>query len=264
MDKVLSPLLKRGVVPYAIAAVVVLTGLTGVAAATDTLGGGTTATPTASAATAASAEGQLLPGYPAAGGGNNIVQVINRTDTKFKIDGKSKLNQINGPNVGPKNEAVAFSSCTDCQTIAVALEINLVNPASHNVQPFNNAVALNYKCTDCRTFAFAYQYVIPVNDPSQVPPDVKALVSRMDDKINDLKNSNVTLDEALGQVVSVINSFQELAAYLDSKQDQSTDTTTPGASPLPSDSSSPGSATASPSATVSGSPVESATPTSSP
>jgi hypothetical protein len=255
----LKSVLKRGVTPYAIAAVLLLGGVSGVLAETGALSGTatTTPTPTPSASDSSAATSQVA-GYPAAGGGDNIVQVVNHSDSQFRMNGRIQLNQIPGPNVGPKNEALAFSSCTGCETMAVALQIDLMSPSARNVQPFNLAQTKNYRCTGCEGFSWALQYVITVDDPTQVPSDVRELIRQMDATLRDIKTGNYTVSQAIQKVEAVIAQFKELAGDLDDQRDLSTDPTTPGASPLP-DSASP---SASP--TVSAAPTESPTPSAQP
>jgi hypothetical protein len=257
MNDFLKSLLKRGLAPYAIAAVVLLAGVTGVLAETGTFSGTASPTPTPSAGGASGATAGIA-GFPAAGGGDNIVQVVNHSDGQFRMGGRTQLNRIPGPTVGPKNEAVAFSSCTGCQTMAVALQIDLMGPAAHNVQPFNEAQPTNYRCNGCATLAWALQYVITVDDPTQVPPDVRNLMQQMDATLRDIQTGNYTLNQAISRVEAVIAQFQELAGSLIEQRQIATDPTTPGASPLPE--------TTSPSATptVSGSPTESPTPAAQP
>jgi putative peptide zinc metalloprotease protein len=253
---ILRSLLKRSVIPYAIAAVVVLAGITGVAAETGTFSSATP-TPTPAVATASSAGDSLLAGFPAAGGGANIVQVKNHTDGRFRMGGNVKVNQIPGPNAGPKNEAFAYSSCTDCQTMAVALEINLISTSARNIQPLNLAVAVNYRCTRCVTYARAIQYDIQVADPNQVRSDVRELVRQMDATLNHIKTSDDTFAQALAEVNTVIGQFDQLGMYLTDRQDMATDPTTPGATVMPSEDASPA---ASPTTTVSGAPTASSSP----
>src|SRR5438093_10147193 len=135
MEQLLTSLLKRGIIPYIVAAVVVLAGLSGAAAATGTFPSDSTATPAASGGTTSS--GNQPAGYPAAGGGNNIVQVINHSDGQSRMNGRVQLNQIPGPNAGPKNEAFAYSSCVNCRSVAVAVQIDLIGPGARNIQPQN-------------------------------------------------------------------------------------------------------------------------------
>ena len=208
-------------------------------------------------AAAPSTDSGQLAGFPAAGGGNNIVQVINHADGHFRVDGNIKLNQIPGPNAGPKNVAFAYSSCTDCQTMAVALEINLISTSARNIQPLNQAVAVNYRCTSCVTYARAIQYDIQVDDPHQVRSDVRDLMQQMDATLKHIKSSHETFLQALDDVNAVIAEFKGLGTYLKDQHDMATDPMTPGASPVPPTSDSPSD---SPTPTVSGAPVESPLP----
>ena len=61
-------------------------------------------------------------------------------DGRLRIRGGIQLNHIPGPTVGPVNLADASSSCVDCQTIAVAMQINLigrtVDDATREVEKF--------------------------------------------------------------------------------------------------------------------------------
>ena len=255
----LTALLKRGGVPYLAAGVVLLLGVSGVAVAaeTGTFSSSPASTPPPSVAAAAATDTGQLAGFPAAGGGNNIVQVINHADGHFRMDGKVKVNQIPGPNAGPKNVAFAYSSCTDCQTMAVALEINLISTNARNIQPLNEAVAVNYRCTRCVTYARAIQYDIQVDDPNQVRSDVRDLTRQMDAALKHIKSSHEAFLQALDEVNTVVAEFNELGTYLKDQHDMATDPMTPGASPLPPASDSPSD---SPAPTVSGAPVESPSP----
>ena len=255
----LTALLKRARAPYLAAGAVLLLGLSGVAVAaeTGTFSNSPASTPTPSVAAAASTDSGQLAGFPAAGGGNNIVQVINHADGHFRVDGNVKLNQIPGPNAGPKNVAFAYSSCMDCQTMAVALEINLISTSARNIQPLNQAVAVNYHCLSCVTYARAIQYDIQVDDPHQVRSDVRDLMQQMDATLKHIKSSHETFLQALNDVNAVIAEFKGLGTYLKDQHDMATDPMTPGASPLPAASDSPSD---SPTPTVSGAPVESPLP----
>ena len=255
----LTALLKRRGVPYVVAGAVLLLGVSGVAVAaeTGTFSSSPSSTPPPSVAAAASTDTGQLAGFPAAGGGNNIVQVINHADGHFRMDGKVKLNQIPGPNAGPQNLAFAYSSCTDCQTMAVALEINLISTTARNIQPLNQAVAVNYRCTRCVTYARAIQYDIQVDDPHQDRQDVRDLTRQMDATLKQIKSSHEPFWQALEDVNKVIAEFNLLGANLKDQHDMATDPMTPGASPLPPASDSP-SDSATP--TVSGAPVESPSP----
>ena len=61
--------------------------------------------------------------------------------------------------VDQTNAAVAYASCEECQTIAIAIQIVLVSGDVDVVAPTNVAYAINANCTTCVTVAFAYQFV---------------------------------------------------------------------------------------------------------
>src|SRR5205823_2274318 len=214
MEQLLTSLLKRGIIPYIVAAVVVLAGLSGAAAATGSFSSDSTATPAGSGSTTSSI-GNQLAGYPAAGGANNIVQVINHSDGRSRMNGRVQLNQIPGPNAGPKNEAFAYSSCVNCRSVAVAVQIDLIGPAARNIQPQNIGVALNYGCTDCATGAFAIQDVIQVADPTQIPSDVRDKVPAINAQIRDFSarystNPSITLGEAKAFAEAIYAQLKDL------------------------------------------------------
>jgi hypothetical protein len=168
------------------------------------------------------------------GGGCNRVTVNNRTDGRLRVKAEIKLNRIPGPTVGPVNQAVAYGSCTDCQTLSVAMQINLISRTARSVTPENTAVAINVGCVGCRTAAIALQYVISVDDPNHVPQEVRDLIKAMDRQLNAVANDpNATLDDAVAGVDAVIGQFRELASSLDDQRDEATEETTPGATPLP-------------------------------
>lgn len=162
------------------------------------------------------------------GGGKNIVQLHNRTDGRLRARGSVQLNRITGPAVEPVNLAKAQASCTDCQTIAVALQINLISRDARRVTPENAAVALNVGCTRCFTVARASQYVYTVDDPRQTPPEVTALIRRMDRELRSISSSHsITLEQAGARINAVINEFRQLGDRLDDERDEDRDSSPP-------------------------------------
>jgi putative peptide zinc metalloprotease protein len=241
MKSRLEALGKKRFIVYAAAAAVLLLAVSGVAIATDATGvftgdAAASPTPTASSAAAAASSSALPQG---GGGGKNIVQVVNRQDGNLKIDGKVQLNRIPESNAAPVDLAKAYSSCANCQTLAVALQINLISKSASYVHPQNAAAAVNYQCTNCHTIAYAWQYNLSVDDPTAVPDGVNQLMAQWRAELANIKTQSATLTEAINRMKAVIGQFQSLAAYLDSKQDQTTDATSPNAGPPPADAASP-------------------------
>jgi putative peptide zinc metalloprotease protein len=130
------------------------------------------------------------------------------------------------------NVAESFGSCTDCQTLAVALQVDLITADSRQAIPRNMAFAVNYQCTDCHTIALALQYVLTVDDPTQVPQEADQLMAQMRQELKQLNgDQSLTLADAEARVIEVVNQFQDLVVYLDQQRDESTVPTTANASP---------------------------------
>src|SRR5581483_2583646 len=169
-------------------------------------------------------------GVSPSGGPRNIVLAMNRTDSRLAVRGGVRLDRIPGQTVSPGNSAIALASCTSCNTFAVALQIALYSKTATVVTPQNSAVAVNSGCNGCTTEALAYQFVLPVDDPTHVPPDVQQLIGQMNATLNTIQaNPDETLADAEAQVNAVVGQFQELADGLSTQRDVQTAPTTPNA-----------------------------------
>lgn len=141
----------------------------------------------------------------------NVVVVQNQRDNRLRVDGRVQLNQLRGQEIRPLNQAEAYSSCVDCQTFAVALQLNLVGRGARSVTPENYAIAVNYQCIRCRTVARAIQYVREVDDPERVPDDMEELFERMNEKLAGLRSrEGITADQAEAEIDGVIAQFQNV------------------------------------------------------
>lgn len=170
------------------------------------------------------------------GGGSNRVQVINKKDGKLRLKADLQLNRIPGPRVEPTNLAVAYASCADCQTIAIALQINLISRGASYVAPENLAVAVNYECTNCYTVARAIQYTYSVDDPTQVPPEVNEILKELDTELKAIRQATaLSIDEIEQRIEAVIARFTDLAESLNDDRDETMEATTPGATPIGDD-----------------------------
>jgi len=195
---------------------------------------------------------------------HNIVRVKNTDDGRFLARSSVVLDRVGGKTVDARNEAWAESTCTDCQTVAVALQVVVYKRGAPTVTPLNLAVALNIRCTRCVTVALAFQYVIPVGKddeegPTKVPSSVRQLIRELDRELDYFEQfTNVRqIDpaEAERRLVSIIDKHATLKQYLSAMRDEKTigDTGSPSPSPSPGTGASP-SPTATPSATPTGTP----------
>ena len=163
--------------------------------------------------------------------------IRNHSDGQLRVRGRIRLVQIDGPDAAPVNGSYVLASCTDCQSFGIALEIVLVSPNTTHVVPQNHAIARNDQCTRCVTVARALQYVYTVDDPNDVPRNVRDLLNDMEKEIRDVgQDRNIGAGDANDRINAVIDQFKELAASLNDQGDQTEDTTSPDIVPAPSSS----------------------------
>lgn len=140
----------------------------------------------------------------------DLVLRVARASIKFR---KLKSNEVR-----PVNMPFAQGACTDCQTIAVAVQVIVYKRGASNVQPQNVALAANTQCTRCVTIARAIQYVIPVDDFEDVPDRVKRLVHRLDQELRYFERmrsiDELTSDEAAIRLQRAVDEFNELHQYM--------------------------------------------------
>jgi putative peptide zinc metalloprotease protein len=206
--------------------------------------------------------GVILEEFPE-GAPRNEVRLQNPQDKRFMARASVKMFRIHGDDVRPYNLALAQAQCTDCQTIAVAVQVVFYQRGATNIQPQNIAIASNVGCTRCVTIAKAVQYVIPVDDlKADVPDEVKSLVKDIDKElryfasvksVNDLssKEAETRLEQVLGQ-------YADLQQYLHDAMTERTQNNEPD--PQADSSASPSPTAAAPTSATPG-PAE---PTSSP
>jgi hypothetical protein len=130
---------------------------------------------------------------------NNSASPVIHADTAFALD-------QDGSAVTDTNVAYAHSfDCTGCRSVAVALQVVVVEGSPTNYQPQNGAVALNENCQSCQTFAYAHQYVIqtPVVHVTKVDNATIQQVMSIQSQISQVAQSNVdfpTMSSQLDQL----------------------------------------------------------------
>ena len=162
--------------------------------------------------------GVILEEFPP-GGPRNEVRLENGENNRFMARASIRLHRIEGDEVRPVNVAFAQASCSDCQTVAVAVQIAFYRRGAPIVEPQNIALAANINCHRCVTAARAIQYVIPVDDPKQdVPDEVKSLVRDIDRELRFLASvrtlDQLTSDQAEARIQRVLDQYADLQGYL--------------------------------------------------
>lgn len=128
-------------------------------------------------------------------------------------DGKSvwairlKVVMVDDPVVDAGNAAVAVGSCTDCQTVAIAIEGVLVTGDVEVVEPVNIALALNTDCTNCQTLAAAYQTVIGTDGKVRITGDGRKSIADLRRQLHDLRKSGLSIGEIAAEVDRIAGEF---------------------------------------------------------
>jgi putative peptide zinc metalloprotease protein len=147
------------------------------------------------------------------------VIVVNHTDGRLAIRGNVQVTREPGMVAAPQNFAFARASCTDCQTIAVALQLNFASTTARYVAPQNVAVASNDLCSGCTTIALAYQVFFTVDDPTAMPDGVRDVMRDLDAELRAVSTDpKITLAEAETRIVAVVQRFWAFTTAIDQQR----------------------------------------------
>jgi hypothetical protein len=157
---------------------------------------------------------------------------------------------MRGEEIAPVNLSYAHGSCTDCETLTVALQLNLYQNDASTVAPQNAAVAINDGCTGCYTVARALQVSLPLDDPREVPHSADRLIREMDRELRDIHRDadRITVEIAEQRIAAVIAEFIDLANEIWDSRDEAISGAGAGQTPRPVASPAPDAGTATPTA----------------
>lgn len=142
-----------------------------------------------------------------------------RTNAAIAINTKSgsslfkfafSIRQVAGDVVDHTNAAVAYSSCENCKTTAIAIQIVLVTGSPSVVTPQNLAVALNENCTLCETFAGAYQIVLGTGGPVEFTGEGRRRISELKREIRRLRKEDLSPPELKTRLDSIVAELKEV------------------------------------------------------
>jgi putative peptide zinc metalloprotease protein len=137
---------------------------------------------------------------PAAAGGDTTAVAVNTKDNKSVFDIKFAFKRINSDVVDPVNAAVAFASCTDCQTVAISIQVVFVMSDPTSYTATNEAIAINYMCNYCNTLADAYQFGMTTSGPVHLTPEGSREVASIRQQLEQIRTSGETNDQIVAQV----------------------------------------------------------------
>jgi putative peptide zinc metalloprotease protein len=151
-----------------------------------TVPAGSATTPASAGSTPAPDAGAIPPVEPPAGGapaertdgwpfpwgepppireGDNRAVVINTEDGATVYDLAFAFVWVTDEEpVGHRNDAIAYASCRDCTSVAVAFQVILIVGQVDEIIPVNVAEAGNFDCESCVTHALAVQLVATLRE----------------------------------------------------------------------------------------------------
>jgi putative peptide zinc metalloprotease protein len=149
------------------------------------------------AATAALAAAAASPAP--AGTGDNAAVAVNLRDGSSTFRLAFRITRVNRDVVDTGNAAVAVASCTDCQTVAVAIQAVLIFSDAEVVAPTNLALALNLECSRCYTLASAYQFV-STTGVVHFTAEGNRRIAEIRRELEELRHSGLAIEEIQARV----------------------------------------------------------------
>lgn len=163
----------------------------------------------------------MLAGSPAEaaeGGAKQVILAFNEGDGSELVRSGTQVTSTGSNTAAPENLAYAKASCTDCRTVAVAVQVVLITRRSNVITPKNVAVAVNIDCQGCRTMAAAYQCVVTTDGPVTVGSEGERKISQLRSDIaavagsdEDFGTIELELDRLVDELWAVIDHALELA-----------------------------------------------------
>jgi putative peptide zinc metalloprotease protein len=144
--------------------------------------------------------------------GDQAAVAINTHDgmTMFRI--LFSIRRTMSDTVDNTNVALAFSSCTDCETVAISFQTVLILSDPSTYDPTNLAWAENYQCQSCASFAAAYQYLLTTGGPVHFTPEGNREIARIRQELESLRHANLTLDQLLARVKQLEQDMSQVIA----------------------------------------------------
>jgi putative peptide zinc metalloprotease protein len=143
---------------------------------------------------------------------DNTAIAINTKDGTDIFKLAFKIARVNQDIVDQSNAAVAFNSCEDCQSIAIAFQIVLIFSDPAVVSSENLALALNYECDACIAFASAYQWLLTTDGPVHLTAAGNGRIAELRKRLHDLANADLTVDQLHAELDEIRDEVADILA----------------------------------------------------
>jgi putative peptide zinc metalloprotease protein len=154
----------------------------------------------------------LTAGAPAAARGDNVAIAVNTKDgtTVFKV--AFAIRKVMGGVVDESNAAVAYNSCNDCASVAIAFEIVLVEGNPDTVTPTNVAISFNENCEACVAVAEAYQFVLGTGGLVHFDAEGNRILSEIRRELHSLRKEDLTIEQLQAKLDSIAARIADVLA----------------------------------------------------
>ena len=197
-------------------------------------------------------------------GGDTAAIAVNTKDGADIFRIAFAIKRAMGDVVDNGNAAVAYASCTECQTVAVSIQVVLMMNDPSVVTPTNLAIAINEECTLCETLASAYQVILTTDGLVRFTPAGYQEIAAIRRELLAMRHAGLTIEEILARLDGLMDRF--FRVLTEEMIDSGPPPGDPVQTPAPSTSEGEGSSSngVSPSSTSTPSPSPSETPSPSP
>jgi hypothetical protein len=141
------------------------------------------------------------------------VVLVNEHDGRFESKSKDAISIDAGDTVDNRNIAAAYSQCTGCRTVAVAVQAVLATGPATTVSPQNLALAINQDCSSCVTMAWAYQYVATTGGDIKLAEDTRQRFHALGNQIKTLIDQPLTYEELDARLDALVHEMWGSIAY---------------------------------------------------
>ena len=143
---------------------------------------------------------------------DNAAIAVNTKDgtTVFKV--AFAIRQVMNGVVDQTNAAVAYASCTDCASVAIAFEIVLVESNPTVVTPTNLAIAFNENCSTCVAVAEAYQFVLGTGGLVHFDSEGNRILAEIRRELHALRKEDLTIDQLQARLDSIAARIRDVLA----------------------------------------------------
>jgi putative peptide zinc metalloprotease protein len=143
-------------------------------------------------------------------GGDTSAVAINTKDGSSVFKLAFQVRKVTGDVVDNQNAAVAYASCTECQTVAISIQVLLVAGSPTVFTPTNIALAINDQCTLCDTMALAYQFAIGMDTKLKFTAEGRKQLADLRRKLEDLRKSGLPLADIQAQAADIVGQLSNV------------------------------------------------------